>query len=779
METRNPLDQDQPIRRLPLRRALAFRLGLCAGLVTFLSVLAFGYFSIESQRADLIRQVEEKAHWLAEGFVTGLKQNAGRHDSQGIDSLVQALGRHRGVSLVRLMDQGGTVRFTTQPEELGRQLDASKVGCNSCHSQQLPPKAVKGSKMSRLYGTDRGGRILGTITHIHNERSCFSAPCHFHKEEQRVLGILDVGVGLDEADRSISAAVRKTSIFAISLFLGVTALLMAGLLLFVERPIRRILEVTDRISRGDYGVKLDAASHDELGELARSFNRLSERIRTREEELERSRQEHETLFENVPAYVAVVDKEYRIVQANKNFKQTFGHRVGENCFSAYKGLDEKCPNCPVEMTFRDGACHRSEEIGLDKKGKEIHYLVYTAPIFDRDGDALYAIEMSVDLTVTKRLEKELRVSQEYLNNLVENSIHGIVATDATGKIIIFNRAAERILGYDASQVKGTRDLERFFPMEFVQMIWSGLLRGGAGRDLKMVDQETWLESSKGEKVPVRFSGLLLWEDGSPVGAVGFFQDLRAFKALEREKLQAERLAVVGQTVAALAHGIKNIITGLEGGVYVVQTAMKRGDASLLQKGWGMVERNIEKISHTVKDLLTYSKVAAVDMQPIRPGEVVEEVISLFRDKARQCGVELLAEGQADLPVAYLDPKAIHTCLTNLISNAIDACVEDKGKDRHRVIVRTRLEDDDSLVFEVIDDGVGMTEEVRAKAFTSFFTTKGTKGTGLGLMVTDKLVHEHGGEMTVESTPGQGSTFRITIPGGQVRATDNQKEDRDI
>ncbi|MGQ9655988.1 MAG: ATP-binding protein, partial [Thermodesulfobacteriota bacterium] len=93
-----------------------------------------------------------------------------------------------------------------------------------------------------------------------------------------------------------------------------------------------------------------------------------------------------------------------------------------------------------------------------------------------------------------------------------------------------------------------------------------------------------------------------------------------------------------------------------------------------------------------------------------------------------------------------------------------------------VIVRTRFDDESSLVFEVIDDGVGMSEEVRAKAFTSFFTTKGTKGTGLGLMVTDKLVQEHGGKMTVESTPGQGSTFRITIPQNPVEAKSGQREE---
>jgi PAS domain S-box-containing protein len=350
-----------------------------------------------------------------------------------------------------------------------------------------------------------------------------------------------------------------------------------------------------------------------------------------------------------------------------------------------------------------------------------------------------------------------------VNNLIENSIHGIVAVDASGRVIIFNRSAERIMGYQSSDVAGSREIERFFPRDFSRQIHSALEGKVHLEDLKTVAQETWVRSREDERVPVRFSGVILREEDSAVGAVGFFQDLRPFKVLEREKQHAERLAVVGQTVAALAHGIKNIITGLEGGVYVIQTAMKRQDDALLQKGWGMVERNIEKIANLVKDLLSYSKVAVTEIQSTNPNELAEEVNGLFEDKARQAGIELLLDLDPGMDEATMDPKAVHTCLANLMSNGIDACIDDEAEKHHRVVMRTRREEDGSVTFEVEDNGTGMDEEVRDRLFANFFSTKGTKGTGLGLMVTHKLVIEHGGSISVDTRQGQGSCFRITIP----------------
>jgi histidine kinase len=476
-------------------------------------------------------------------------------------------------------------------------------------------------------------------------------------------------------------------------------------------------------------------------------------------------EEFRILFENVPAYIVVVDRNYRILKANRNFVNTFGDQVGEPCFQAYKGLREKCPTCPVEHTFLEGTLQVSEEMGRSRDGREVYYLVYSAPIHDRRRKVKYALEMSIDLTERKNLEKALHASQDFLNNLIENSFCGIMALDVQGRVIIFNRSAERIFGYGASEVIGTKDWQRFFPKNFSPKILS-FLGGRSGKETLPADpQETCLRSKTGERLPLRFSALALSREGSTMGAVGFFEDLRPMKALEREKLQAEKLAAVGQTVAGFAHGIKNIVTGLEGGLYVVRSAMKRKDDHLLQKGWKMVEKNIEKVSHLMKDLLNYSRSRVPDLKWVNPHALADEVCSLFQERASQQGIQLCLEVDRGTGTACLDPKGIHTCLTNLLSNALDACLSDPAKTPHWIRVRTRQGPNKEVFFEVEDNGPGMPQEIREKLFTPFFSTKGVCGTGLGLLVTQKIVQEHGGSLTVETEPGRGSMFRLVLPQG--------------
>jgi histidine kinase len=750
-------------RPLPFYRSLAFKLGLCVGTLTLLSVFVFAYFAIQTQRTQLLDHMADDALWLSDTLTSILKTSMWKNDVEGIDRVVQTAGRQRDIAGVRIFNHAGEIRFTTDAGTRGNRVDRREAACAVCHREGHSVSEVGPEGRSRVYRSPEGHRIMGLVTPLYNEKGCVTAECHPGQEAERVLGVLDVGISLREPDRAIADAVGKTIFFALSLFIGIAGLLVLAQVRFVVRPVHRLLEDTRRISAGDYGKRLDLGSRDELGVLAIAFNLMRERIRERERELEGSQREFQTLFQNVPTYVAVVNRDYHIVETNRNFTKTFGQGIGEACFRAYKGRDEKCEDCPVERTFEDGTPHRSEELGVTATGEAIHYLVHTAPVRDPEGNVQYAIEMSVDLRETKRLEKELRVSQGFVNNLIENSIHGIVAVDATARIIVFNRSAERILGYDAEEILGIRELEKVFPRRFALMIQPALGQRGEVQDLRTVAEETWLPDKSGTQVPVRFTAAALAEDGTIIGAVGFFQDLRPIKALEREKQQAERLAVVGQTVAALAHGIKNIITGLEGGVYVMETAMKRRDDALIQKGWEMLERNIGKISNQIKDLLSYSKVRVADMARVNPNGLAEEVASLFQEKARLSGIDVATDLDSQMGEASLDPKAMHTCLANLLSNALDACVEDDEKKAHRIVLRTRKETDGWVTFEVEDDGTGMDEAVRERLFTNFFSTKGTKGTGLGLMVTHKLVHEHGGRITVESEPGRGARFRIQLP----------------
>jgi signal transduction histidine kinase len=285
-----------------------------------------------------------------------------------------------------------------------------------------------------------------------------------------------------------------------------------------------------------------------------------------------------------------------------------------------------------------------------------------------------------------------------------------------------------------------------------------------------VAQETVILGKQGESVPVRFSGFILVDGGKMAGAVGFFQDLRPFKQLEREKQASDRLAAVGQTVAGLAHGVKNILTGLEGGVFVLETALEDKDDQLLQRGWKMVQNNISRISVLVKDLLSYSKERAPQYEQTDPNLLAEEVCALFENKALE--KSMIIERDFDFNVGkkfkvFLDQRGIHACLSNLIANAMDACEGDTKQVQHRIVVKTRQDLEGTLLFQVNDNGIGMNEETKRKIFSSFYSTKGSRGTGLGLMVTSKIVMEHGGQISFDSEEGAGSSFSIVLPMTEV------------
>jgi PAS domain S-box-containing protein len=468
--------------------------------------------------------------------------------------------------------------------------------------------------------------------------------------------------------------------------------------------------------------------------------------------------EHQILFERVPCYVAVVDSELRIVRANELARKTFGFHVGQLCHRVYKHSEQRCADCPALRSFADGRVHTAQMVGERENGEAAYYVLTSAPLA-REGEPIeYVIEILHDITEVKSLESELIRERQFLASTIDQSFDGIVATDAVRRITVLNPAAEQLLGVTANELRGSTDLERIYPTEFL----TTLERGGSSCILP----ETTIRVDE-DDIPVRFAGVAVRDGEKNLGTAGFLQDLREVKRLEHEKLDAERLAAVGQTVAGLAHGVKNILTGLEGGMFLVQWGIEDGRQDKLEEGWKMLDRNFHKITTFVREFLSFAKGRVPLVLPTDPNQLAEEAVALFSEAARERGISIESELQEAIPDANLDAVALQRCLANLISNAIDACLV-SDEDGDRVIVRTR-DRDGNLEFEVEDNGCGMDYEIKRKVFTSFFTTKGTEGTGLGLLVTKKIVQEHGGSVDIESTPGSGSAFRITLPRHRLPA----------
>lgn len=403
---------------------------------------------------------------------------------------------------------------------------------------------------------------------------------------------------------------------------------------------------------------------------------------------------------------------------------------------------------------------------LGKGGTHLYF--NAAPIKDDSGNIQGAIVTYQDFSERVKMTREIRRREAFVQNLIQNSIDAILATDFEGKIVIFNQGAVDMLGYSTDEVVGKMRYPQILSRETTKDIRKAFYTDAYGPKGKIINMQVETLNKDGQAIPVRISGTLLYQKKKEVGSVVFFQDLREILRLQREKEQAERMAAIGQTVAGLAHYIKNILNGLKGGAYVINSAMRKNDTDLIGSGWSMVEKNIDQITNIVMDMLVYSKERKPQHQEVDPNQLVMDVLELMKERAELSGVSLSHELDPELGTVSVERTGIHRCLLNLVSNAIDACtlegiMEGKGV----VTVKTDKPAGWAVRFQVIDNGEGIAGETKKKLFTGFFSTKGYKGTGLGLPVTQKIVKEHNGELFFESEEGKGTIFALSLPVSQI------------
>ncbi len=241
--------------------------------------------------------------------------------------------------------------------------------------------------------------------------------------------------------------------------------------------------------------------------------------------------------------------------------------------------------------------------------------------------------------------------------------------------------------------------------------------------------------------------------------------LQAGMAIQNSKLfqagmEAERLAAVGETTAALSHSIKNILQALRGGGDVVEMGLRSANLAQTAKGWRIVERNLNKIYTLTMNLLAYSKPREPQLELVNLKTLVNDCMELLAQSANAKGAMVVADVEEDMPAVPLDPSGIHQVLMNLLSNALDAVEPQEGLIR----VECRYEEDNrQTIFEVIDNGIGIPPAMMNHMFELFHSTKGNRGTGLGLAVAKKIVEEHEGTISVKSVPKEGTTFTVVLP----------------
>ena len=371
------------------------------------------------------------------------------------------------------------------------------------------------------------------------------------------------------------------------------------------------------------------------------------------------------------------------------------------------------------------------------------------------GEAERLVESFQELRHSLRMtEEEARRIERLLASVVRSVDDCIVTTDISGRLVTVNPAGERLFGASQSELAGARwwDLLEAGPGV------SGGRASGALRGAYAWKGEVRARTRTGRDFPAHLAVTPIFDPaGQVLGTVGVLRDLTEQHEMQRRLIHQETLASLGQMAAGVAHEIRNPLGGIKMAVAVLQ---KHNGDTLSREMTESMKSGVADIESIVSHLLDYSRETRLDRQAYDLEQIMREVVHTLGPDARARGVTVTCQTFPSVVVALVDGQRLRQVLTNVVRNAIEAA-ERRAGGRVNVTCQGR---DGSVVFEVVDNGVGMTADERARMFLPFFTTKPT-GTGLGLAIVKKIVDLHGGEIHVTSEPGRGTRVAIALPTG--------------
>lgn len=728
--TTSPLE---PVKKFT--NSLSFKLSFYAGLIMFLALMAFAYRSISAQEQRLVERRAHEAVRDSKIIKAALWNGMMTKNRQLINQTLETVAQEEGLNRITIYDRFGVVRYSSGE---GR-------GPARAQDNELLADIAVNTDKRRIISKD--GNWLYVVNPLENRAGCSSAACHSSPSEAKTLGALELKLSLSDVKAESFQTAKNTALFALALFVLISSIIGLGVIFLVNPQLKRLQLKAAAVARGEFFPEKLEGGSDEIAELEKTFDEMSRQVSLRTENLDARRKMYKSLFDEVPCYLTLVSNDYKIVKANRAFRENFGELEGKDCFAAYKGLGSKCPDCPVEKTFQSGESHQSEEI-WNLNGKQANVFVTTSPIVDKDGNVLEVLEMSVDVTRIKRLQRELEKRQREYRQLFEKAPCYLTVVDRDYQIIQANQLFERDFGQGIGR-KCFRVYKKRESRCDNCPVEKTFIDGNTH-----TSEEVWRRQGEETHI-IAYTAPLYDNSGNIFAVMEMCTNITEIKRLQSE------LMLLGETIAGMSHTIKNIVNGLQGGVYMVDSGLERSKRDRMEDGWRIVKKNVEKVSELVHGILYASKERQPEFRKIDPVNLLNEVCDLYENKAAKSGVELVRDFDDPMGEALLDPQGMHSVMSNLISNALQAfaALEEDGK---KVTVSAFVADSKLNVY-VTDNGPGIDRDVKRNLFSKFYSTKGSKGTGLGLVITRKIVQEHGGSIEVESEPGKGTSFRILIP----------------
>lgn len=462
--------------------------------------------------------------------------------------------------------------------------------------------------------------------------------------------------------------------------------------------------------------------------------------------------------------IIVVSPQFEIMAIRgQNDSSKEAEVIGQKCYKYLYARNCPCETCPTQEVGRKREPALSPGYRLSPHPNKVPCL-YSYPIFsDKDIEAFVLLDF--DFPALDALEEKLRRNNAFLNNLIHSALDCVIASDMTGKILIFNDSAAEIFGYSVEEALNGLNIRDLYPDDNAREVMRKMRSDEYGGKGKLKTYHTHVLAKNGERIPISLYATTIYEDAREVATFGFFHDLRdrlriraELEKTQLQLLQAEKMASLGELAAGVAHQINNPLGGITLYAKLVLEEYELEEA--VRKDLMRILKDAERCRDTVKELLEFTRQTRHLMQAHHINEAISRTLFLLENQSLFHNIEIEKLFGDKLPPVQADIQQLNHLFMNIILNAAQA-MEGKGK---LTINTFRAASGQDICIEISDSGPGIPPDILPRIFEPFFTTKEEgKGTGLGLSLAYGIVKDHRGQITARNKPDGGAVFSIMFP----------------
>ncbi len=747
---------------------LVSKLILSVGLTLLLSISTWAYFNIKYQTKKVMKDIIEGTDRLSNTIILGTHYAMMINSRDDINNIINNISKQKEIDTIRIYNKKGQIKFSNRPLELDLTTNIKAEACDVCHRSDPPLAKLNLIEKTRIFNSPQGHRLLGIISPIRNDTGCSSDFCHVHPEDKKILGALDVVVSLKQTDKEISFLENGIIVFAIFAFLVTSVIIFIFVLKFVNQPIKKLINTTNLIAKGSFLNDIDINQKDEIGQLFTAVNKMGQKIVEKQAALKKQRDEYQNLLELVPCLITIQDRNYRLINYNKEFEDTFNPEPNDFCYCVYKRRDERCEVCPVEKTFKDGLPHYGEEIGVDKDGATTYWLARTSPILDTQGKIVAVMEVCLDITRMKQLEERLEKSEKKYYAIFNNIPNAVFVLDVnTLKILDCNKSVIDVYGYEKDEITKRSFLDLFLDEEKDHYAFKIMTSAYINQAIHVN------KDGKTLFVAIRISPSEYLEQKVLLVTTS---DITKRLEAEQQLIHAGKMATLGEMATGIAHELNQPLS-------VIKTAssfcikkiknVESIDNNILYTMLEKIGRNVNRSAKIINHMRQFARKSDVILGKVQVNEVLRRAFEIFSQQLKARGIDVVWDIKENLPTIMADPSRLEQVFINLILNARDA-IEEKWKPHEpamgtkTITIKTKLLEN-KVIVEIRDTGIGIPEEIVDKIFEPFFTTKEVgKGTGLGLSISYGIIKDCHGDIKATTNEKGETCFSITFPTKDVK-----------